>query len=222
MHRYYFPLLKYIHGRRWRSSLVALAKDASNSMERYEFLAGRVNTANVDVNEDNDNGSNNTNSNNSNHSTISNNLNLAAAATRLLSVHVNAWSLTKISCELERIWLAAVRNEAKRNNPRLQRALEEWCAVDEQLNSCMTASANSKQKNIDADKDAVERVHECQTRIGECRAEVKRRAERLQESRERNLREELRYLERKVAPLATPIKMAARSVISVEGNTLTL
>lgn len=131
---------------------------------------------------------------------------LAATSARLLSLHVNAWTMPQLSRELERIWLQAVDSEAK-NDPEFRYPVAAWKLACATLDSCVSTAheeACIEQPKWDA---AIRRAHDCRARM-----HVRPNAEKAGWWQEREgtfLSEELRHIERKIAPLASPSHLAA-------------
>ncbi|CAM9428843.1 unnamed protein product [Ectocarpus sp. 4 AP-2014] len=170
---------------RWRSTLKSLMKDVSDGIDNFIQLSGREKTS----------------------KTVEQELALAAAAARRLSLHVNAWTTAELLQELERIWLQAVRAEAT-INPQFQHVVTEW------ETACAALSRLSRTAQEDSIAGQAER-HASSARIRDCqiRAGVGLMAEKTgwwKQRQMRFLREELKHIERKVAPLADPSRLVAR------------
>lgn len=165
----------------------SLMKDASDGIDKFKQLSGRANTS----------------------KTVEQELTLASAAARRLALHVNAWTTAELLQELERIWLQAVRAEAT-IDPQFQHVVTEWetaCAALSRLSRTAQKDSIAGQADRHA---AATRIRDCQIRAG-----VSPKAEKAgwwKQRQMRFLREELRHIERKVAPLADPSRLAARSV----------
>lgn len=162
-------------------------KDASDSIVHFKQLPGRGNTSKE----------------------VDSELALAAASAWRLSLHVNAWTIRQLSQELERIWLQAVRAEAN-VDPQFRYVVTEWEVACEALANL--ASTTQEASIVGAtEQDAVgTRIRDCQVR-----ANIGPKVERAgwwKQRQRRFLSEELRHIERKVAPLASPSSLAARSV----------
>lgn len=164
-----------------------LMKDASDGIDNFKQLSGREKTSKA----------------------VEQELELAAAAARRLSLHVNAWTTAELLQELERIWLQAVQAMTTAD-PQFQHVVMEW----------ETACAALERSSRTAQKDSIDGQavrHACATRIrdSQIRAGVGPKAEKAgwwKQRQMRFLREELRHIERKVTPLADPSSLAARSV----------
>ncbi|CAB1118580.1 unnamed protein product [Ectocarpus sp. CCAP 1310/34] len=160
-------------------------KDVSDGIDNFKQLPGREKTS----------------------KTVEQELALAAAAARRLSLHVNAWTTAELLQELERIWLQAVRAEAT-IDPQFQHVVTEW------ETACAALSRLSRTAQEDSVTGQAER-HASATRIRDCRirAGVGSKAKKTgwwKQRQMRFLREELRHIERKVAPLADPSRLVAR------------
>lgn len=160
-------------------------KDVSESIDRSKKLPGRSNVSEA-VNDD---------------------LALAAASARRLSLHVNAWTTQEIFLELERIWLKAVRAEAE-VDPQFHHVVTEWEKASEAHKSF--SSALQKASIVGkAEQDAAgARIRDCQVRAG-----IRPKAEKTGWWTKRHkhfLSEELRYIEGKFAVMARPSALAAR------------
>lgn len=162
-------------------------KDASDSIDHFKQLSGREKTSKE----------------------VDSELTLAAASARRLSLHVNAWPTPKLSQELERIWLQAVQAGAK-VDPQYRHVVREWEMACESLANLVSRTQQASTVG-EADQDAVgTRIRDCQFR-----AKIGPKAEKAgwwQQRQTRFLLEELRHIERKVAPQATPSTVAARLV----------
>lgn len=162
-------------------------KDVSDGIEHFKQLQGRENYSKEVVSE----------------------LTLAAASAQRLSLHVNAWTTPQLSQELERIWLQAVRAEA-RVDPQFQQLVAEWERACEALEKLVTTT-HAASVDGQAEQDAVgAKILDCQRRAG-IEPKVDKAGWWKQRQR-RFLCEELRHIEQKVAPLASPSRLAARSV----------
>ncbi|CAM9238107.1 unnamed protein product [Ectocarpus sp. 12 AP-2014] len=170
---------------RWKSTLKSLMKDVSDGIDNFKQLFGREETS----------------------KTVEQELALAAAAARRLSIHVNAWTTADLLQELERIWIQAVRAEAT-IDPQFQHVVTEW------ETACAALSQLSRTAQEDSIAGQAER-HASATRIRDCQiqAGVGSKAEKAgwwKQRQMRFLREELRHIERKIAPLADPSRLVAR------------
>ena len=180
-------LLPYAEDR-WRSTLKRLMKDVSDSIEHFKQLRGReIYSKEVDCE-----------------------LTLAAASAQRLSLHVNAWTVPQLSQELERIWLQAVRAEAK-VDPQFQHLVAEWERACEALDTFISTT-HAASIDGEAEQDAVgTKIRDCQLR-----ARIEPKAEKAgwwKQRQRRFLWDELRHIERKVAPIASPSRLASRSVL---------
>lgn len=161
-------------------------KDVSDSIDHFKQLRGRENcTKEVDSE-----------------------LTLAAASAQRLSLHVNAWTMPQLSQELERIWLQAVRAEAK-VDPQFQHLVTEWERASEALEKFIsTTHVASVDKEAEQDAMAT-KIRDCQLRAG-----IEPKTEKAgwwKQRQRRFLWDELRHIERKVAPMASPSRLASRS-----------
>lgn len=162
-------------------------KDVSDGIDHFKQLRGR---------EDHD-------------KEVNSELTLAAASAQRLSLHVNAWTTPQLSQEVERIWLQAVRAESKAD-PQFQRLVAEWdtaCKALEELVS--TARAASVDREVEQAALGA-KIRDCQLRAG-----VEPKVEKAgwwKQRQRRFLREELMHIERKIAPIASPSRLAARFV----------
>lgn len=161
-------------------------KEVSDSMERRKRLASHSMTNNNDAR-----------------------LALATASARLLSLHVNAWSMPTLSRELNRIWLMAVSTEAD-NNPQFKGVYEAWQAVERQIEHCSLSAAVNEKTEIEVAGEVMQRVRDCTVRAG-VRAKVEKTGWWEQRGKE-FLQKDLSHLNSKVAPLSSPGQLAARSV----------
>lgn len=161
--------------------------DASDGIDQFKQLPGRE----------------------KNRKEVDHELALAAASARRLSLHVNAWATPQLLHELERVWLQAVRAEAK-VDPQYHHVVREWEAACETL-AAVISRAREASVGGEAEQDAVAaRIRDCQLRAG-----VGPKAEKAgwwKRQQRRFLWNELRHIENKVAPLASPSHLAARSV----------
>lgn len=162
-------------------------KDASDGMDRYKHLAGHGEASKkVEIE-----------------------LSLAAASARRLSTHVNAWSTLQLALELERIWLQAVLTVAK-DDAKFQHLVERWQEARQALGSCASAVGDAACAEETQQDVLAARIRDCQLRAG---VGLKAKKEDWRKRRdERYLSEELKHLERKMAPLASPSRLKARSV----------
>ncbi|CAM9329949.1 unnamed protein product, partial [Ectocarpus fasciculatus] len=170
---------------RWRSTLKGLMKDASDGIDNFKQLSGREKTSKA----------------------VEQELELAAAAARRLSLHVNAWTTAELLQELERIWLQAVQAMTT-VDPQFQHVVMEW------ETACSALERSSRTAQKDSFDGQAER-HACATRIrdSQIRAGVGPKAEKAGWWKQRQMRflgEELRHIERKITPLANPSSLAAR------------
>lgn len=167
--------------------------DASDSIDHFKQLPGRE----------------------KNKKEVDSELTLVAACARCLSLHVNAWTTAQLLRELERIWLQAVRAEAKAD-PQYQLIVAEWETARETLETVVSKTREAS-VGREAELDAVgARVRDCQLRAG-----VGPKAEKAGWWKQRQrtfLSDELRHIESKVAPLASPSNLAARSVHDATGT----
>lgn len=182
--------LKYAHDR-WRSTLKRLMKDVSDSIDQSKQLRGReLYSKEVDSE-----------------------LTLAGASAQRLSLHVNAWTTPQLSQELERIWLQVVRAVAK-VDLQFQHLVNEWQKSCEALEELMSTS-HAASIDAEAEQDAVgTKIRDCQLRAG-----IEPKAEKAGWWKQRQrcfLWDELWHIERKVAPLASPSRLAARSVSTLK------
>lgn len=133
---------------------------------------------------------------------------LAAASARLLSLHVNAWSRPQLLCELQRIWCQVVQAEAKQN-PQFNSVIEAWQAATQNL-ECCRLEAKERSGIEEVEMGAVtRRVQDCRARAG-----VGPKAEKDGWWKQRNegfLQQELTHINKKMAPLASPSHLASRS-----------
>lgn len=175
---------------RWRSSLVALMKDASGAIERRKDLLGRVE---IDT------------------SVRSNSpdLELAAASARRLSIHINAWPPPTLSRELNNTWFVAVTAEAN-VNPQFKAIVDKWRSVGKQLRQCLSSAREDEKTDARRVEGAMKRVRDCKVRAKIVAKGVK--AGRWKRREEGFLRKELKHLESKIAPVSNPAQLAARSV----------
>lgn len=165
-------------------------KDVSDSIDHFKQLRGRENYSKE----------------------VDSELTLAAAAAQRLSLHVNAWTTGQLSQELERIWLQTIRAEAK-VDPQFQHLVAEWETACEALEE-LISTARAASVDGEAEQDAVgTKIRDCQLRAG-----IEPKAEKAgwwKQRQRRFLWEELRHIESKVAPLASPSRLAARSVLNL-------
>lgn len=166
--------------------MISLMKNVSDSIDRHKQLMGEG-TTNKDIEDE---------------------LALAAASARLLSLHVNAWSGPQLLLELQRIWLHVVQAEAKQN-PQLNYAVKAWQAATQNLER-FTLEAKDRGGIEKAEMGAVSRrVRDCQVRAG-----IGPKIEKDGWGKRRNeefLEQELIHIMRQVAPLASPSYLASRS-----------
>lgn len=167
----------------WRSSVVALMKDVTDSIERRKHLAGEESRT----------------------QSTTKDIELVSASARLLALHVNSWSPRKLLCELDRIWLLAVGAEARRCS-RLGEFFGLWKAAGEELDAFPGAATETGK--YDPLQAAADRVRDCEKRF-RCRPEGHRCAPK-ELYREEMLQKELHYLDTKVSPGMDPSKAAAR------------
>ncbi|CAM9102582.1 unnamed protein product [Scytosiphon promiscuus] len=171
--------------KRWRSTLKRLMKDVSESIDRSKKLPGHGKLSKA----------------------VDDELALAAASARRLSLHLNAWTTQNISSELGRIWLQAVKAEAEAD-PHFHHVVTEWEEACEALKSFYSAVQKASIAR-NAEQDAIgARIRDCQDRAG-----VRPKAEKAgwwKKRQKRFLAEELRHIETKIAPMARPSALAAR------------
>lgn len=165
-------------------------KDVSDSIDHFKQLRGRENYSKE----------------------VDSELTMAAASAQRLSLHVNAWTVHQLSQELDRIWLQAVRAEAK-VDPQYQHLVTEWESACKSLES-LVSTTHAASVNGEAEQDAVgTKIRDCQLRAG-----IEPKAEKAgwwKQRQRRFLWDELRHIERKVAPLASSSRLAARSVLEL-------
>lgn len=161
-------------------------KDASDGMDRYKHLTGHGEASKE----------------------VESELALAAASARRLSTHVNAWSTLQLTLELERVWLQAVHTVAK-NDAKFQHLLEEWQEARQALGSCASAVGDAAFDEETQQAILAARIRDCQVRAGV--GPKAKKADWRKRRDENYLSEELRHIERKIAPLATPSRLKSRS-----------
>eukprot|EP00752_Nemacystus_decipiens_P003962 g3628.t1 len=170
---------------RWRSTLKRLMKDVSGSIDHIKRLRGRENYSKE----------------------VDSELTLAAASAQRLSLHVNAWTTPELSKELERIWLQAVRAEAN-IDPHFQHLVTEWERASEDLEKFISTT-HAASVDGEAEQNAMAtKIRHCQLRAG-----IEPKAEKAGWWKQRQivfLWDELRHIERKVAPVASRSRLAAR------------
>lgn len=162
-------------------------KETSDGMDRYKHLTGHGDTSKE----------------------VEGELALAAASARRISTHVNAWSTLQLALELERVWLQAVLTLAK-DDAKFQHLVETWQEAREALGSCASAVCDAAFDEETRQDVLTARIRDCQVR-----ARVGPKAKKADWRKRRDesyLCEELRHLEYKMAPLASPSHLKARSV----------
>lgn len=176
-------------------------KDTVNGIDRYRQLSSRSTT----VDNGNHGSSNRDSSNNSNHTC--GRLALASVAARRFSLHVNAWTPTQLTLELERIWLEVIEAEAG-CNPQFRPVLRAWRSACEKVGSCESTALKVVNSRKAEEAKIVMRIRDHQAK-----AKIKRRGQRTgwwRETEATLLKGELDHIERKIAPLASPTQLAAR------------
>lgn len=163
-------------------------KDASDSIDRYTHLAGHDGETSKEVESE---------------------LALAAASARRLSTHVNAWSTLQLALELERIWLQTVLTVAK-DDAKFQVVVEKWRESREALESCAEAAGDAAFIEEAEHHTVAAKIRDCQLRAGVGPKTKKPDWRRPWD--EKQLCEELRHIERKLAPMESPAYLKARSV----------
>lgn len=167
--------------------MISLMKDVSDSIDRHKQLMGEGITT----------------------KDIEDELALAAASARLLSLHVNAWSGPQLLLELQRIWLHVVQAEAKQN-PQLNHVVKAWQAATQNLER-FTLEARERSDIEEVEIGVVtRRVRDCQVRAG-----IGPKIEKdgwWKRTNEEFLEQELTHIIKQVAPLASSSHLASRSV----------
>lgn len=160
-------------------------KSASDSIKRSKQLSGQIKM--------------------NNHSELA----LVSASMRLLSLHVNAWTVAQLLRELERIWLQAVGAQAKENQ-QFQYVLDEWETARKNVEVCVSTPGCAEGYDV-TEQEVVAKIRNCQIRAG-----IQPKNKKIgwwKKGQEQYLWEELWHIERKVAPLRNPSHLAARLVL---------
>ena len=170
-------------------------KDASDGMDRYKHLASHGESSKE----------------------VESELAMAAVSARRVSTHVNAWSPLQLALEFERIWLQAVLALAK-DDAKFQHLVDKWQEARKALGSCASAVGDAALVAGTQQDILTARIRDCQVRAG-----VGPKAKKVDWRNQRNVNslcEEMRHLELKMAPLASPSYLKARSVrVLSAGNT---